>query len=429
MIIFVGYLLEFIIIFLWYIWVLKGELKAKHIVRRSVRNIFVQRTNIVRYLMRRGNINEEQKKAFDNIRKSLVTLLMETYMFLAYVILGPIIIKQIISNQESKIIGVGFYIVILCALILKRLKEDTQRIVMITNTYIEEVMIPVERRPELLQIDSCEMLTMKWNRKKVFIVLICIIIVPVCFVVLKRIENNKVVQIIAFGFVIFTLIKDSKFIRREDLPVISESINLYGDILESVKTEIVDMCEQLGIKSLECKISNDNGIWVESTINERNIPEIEISYGFIREIYHSDARDILLYTIAHELAHIYYNDFTNIRKRMRKANGVCALLDILTVLGLIVSVRTLAIWGSILVLFVIETVLEKVMCDIRYWEQIAELRADRLAVRVCKADKMAFVIFWREYFERETKEIQKVHINIVSQFYRKYIRVEGHPSM
>ena len=73
----------------------------------------------------------------------------------------------------------------------------------------------------------------------------------------------------------------------------------------------------------------------------------------------------------------------------------------------------------------IENVLGKVMCDERFWKQIAEIRADRLAINVCNSNKMVFVEFWKRYLEKQSKK----ETNIIDNFYRKYIKIESHPSM
>ena len=184
------------------------------------------------------------------------------------------------------------------------------------------------------------------------------------------------------------------------------------------------MCVQLGIKTIECKIV-DTERYAESKINEKGIPQIDISNGFISQIYGNTARDILLMTIAHELGHIYYNDFSNISKRVRISNLVCLILMILNMLGLIATMITPIFLVITLLSMGIECVFGKIMCDARYWKQIAELRADRLAINVCKSNKMIFVEFWKGYLKNQSKE----ETNIIDQFYRRYIKVEGHPSM
>lgn len=248
----------------------------------------------------------------------------------------------------------------------------------------------------------------------------------ICIALLEQFKDSKVFQVIAVLTLVFVLIRESSIISAKNNIDIGEGIYIEGYILDSVKEDIENMCVQLGIKSLECKIIATEERYAESKISEQGIPQIDISNGFITQIYRNKAaRDILMMTIAHELGHIYYNDFTNISKRVRISNFVYFILMILNMLGLIATMIT-PIFLIIALLFMgIETVFGKVICDARFWKQIAELRADRLAINVCKNDKMIFVEFWKEYLKNQNKE----ETNIIDQFYRRYIKVEGHPSM
>lgn len=247
-----------------------------------------------------------------------------------------------------------------------------------------------------------------------------------CIALLEQFKDSKVFQVIAVLTLVFVMIRESSIISSKNNIDVGEGIYIEGYILDSVKEDIENMCVQLGIKSLECKIIATEERYAESKISEQGIPQIDISNGFITQIYRNNAaRDILLMTIAHELGHIYYNDFTNISKRVRISNFVCLILMILNMLGLIATLITPIFLIIALLFMCIETVFGKVMCDARFWKQIAELRADRLAINVCKNDKMIFVEFWKGYLKNQSKE----ETNIIDQFYRRYIKVEGHPSM
>ena len=88
--------------------------------------------------------------------------------------------------------------------------------------------------------------------------------------------------------------------------------------------------------------------------------------------------------------------------------------------------------------FVTVSLLGNVMCDIRYWKQIAELRADRLAVEKYKCDKMSCVTFWKEYSKNHNQNNNNTNNNnddnnennnIIVKIYRKYVKISEHPSM
>ena len=351
---------------------------------------------------------------------------METYLLMGYFILGPIILKCFINYENRSILGNLFYIVLLCGLMFSRLKEDTQKTIEIINAYTQNVMIPLEKKPELLSFGDVQKPVIAWNVKKVLIILMGLLAMIICIALLEQFKDSKVFQVIAVLTLVFVLIRESSIISAKNNIDVGEGIYIEGYILDSVKEDIENMCVQLGIKSLECKIIATEERYAESKISEQGIPQIDISNGFITQIYRNKAaRDILMMTIAHELGHIYYNDFTNISKRVRISNFVYFILMILNMLGLIATMIT-PIFLIIALLFMgIETVFGKVICDARFWKQIAELRADRLAINVCKNDKMIFVEFWKEYLKNQNKE----ETNIIDQFYRRYIKVEGHPSM
>lgn len=418
--------MQFIIIFVWYKFILVKELKCKKIVRRSIHILFNQRKNIIFAFLGWGNISEEREKAMCSIKKHLSEMFMETFCLMGYFIFGPIFLKCFINYENRSILGNLFYIVLLCGLIFSRLKEDTQKTIEIINAYTQNVMIPLEKKPELLSFGDVQKPVIVWNVKKVMIILMGLLAMITCIALSEQFKDSKVFQVIAVLTLVFVVIRESSSISSKNNIDVGEGIYTEGYILDSVKEDIENMCVQLGIKSLECKIIATGERYAESKISEQGIPQIDISNGFITQIYRNKAaRDILLMTIAHELGHIYYNDFTNISKRVRISNFVYLILMVLNMLGFIATMITPMFLIIALLFMGIETVFGKVMCDARFWKQIAELRADRLAINVCKNDKMLFVEFWKGYLKNQNKE----ETNIIDQFYRRYIKVEGHPSM
>lgn len=421
----IGYIVQLVIIFLWYKLILTKELECKNIVRRSIRMFLEQRKNFFKAFWSWENICEEQKKAFGNIGNCLWSLFTETHLLIGYIILGPIVLKDIITYGDIGIIERLFYLALLCGLVLSRLKEDTQKIIEIINSYTRNIMKPLEKKPELLKTDDAKKYTIEWNIKKIVLILICSSAIIIYTILLEQIKNSVVVCIIAFILFVIMMVRKSNIMSPKNDIKIAEGIYVEGDILESIKDDIEKMCIILEIKTLECNIVADQDIYVESQINERSIPQIDISHGFISRIYRKDAKNILLMTVAHELGHIYYDDFSNIRKRVRRSNFVCLMLMLLNVLGLMATMISPIFLTITLLAMGIENIFGKVMCDVRFWGQIAEFRADRLAITVCEGDKMAFVEFWKEY----SKDQCSTKTNAIDQFYRKYIKVEAHPIM
>lgn len=292
----------------------------------------------------------------------------------------------------------------------------------------KNVMINLEYNPELLSFENFQKPVIKWNVKKVLIILISLFTIITCIVLIEQFKDSRVFQAIAVVGFVFLIILESDIMKTKNNIHIVDGIYVESYILDSVKEDIENMCMQLGIKTLKCKITSIEEIYAESKIDDQGIPQINISNGFITEIYGNNARDILLITIAHELGHIYYNDFENISKRVKFSNYVWIILMIFNILGLMLGLmimNSLIFIMIILLIMCIENVLGKVMCDERFWKQIAEIRADRLAINVCNSNKMVFVDFWKRYLEKQSKK----ETNIIDNFYRKYIKIESHPSM
>lgn len=426
--VFVGYIVQFIIIFIWYKFILVKELKCKNIVQRSIRILFTQRKNIIICLLGWRNICEEREKAVRNIKKHLSKIFEATYLLIGYFVLGPIILKFFINYENKGTIENLLYLPILCGLIIFRLKVDTQNIIEIINAYTQNVMINLEYNPELLSFENFQKPVIKWNVKKVLIILISLFTIITCIVLIEQFKDSRVFQAIAVVGFVFLIILESDIMKTKNNIHIVDGIYVESYILDSVKEDIENMCMQLGIKTLKCKITSIEEIYAESKIDDQGIPQINISNGFITEIYGNNARDILLITIAHELGHIYYNDFENISKRVKFSNYAWIILMIFNILGLMLGlmiINSLIFIMIILLIMCIENVLGKVMCDERFWKQIAEIRADRLAINVCNSNKMVFVDFWKRYLEKQSKK----ETNIIDNFYRKYIKIESHPSM
>ena len=195
--VFVGYIVQFIIIFIWYKFILVKELKCKNIVQRSIRILFTQRKNIIICLLGWGNICEEREKAVRNIKKHLSKIFEATYLLIGYFVLGPIILKFFINYENKGTIENLLYLTILCGLIIFRLKVDTQNIIEIINAYTQNVMINLEYNPELLSFENFQKPVIKWNVKKVLIILISLFTIITYIVLIEQFKDSRVFQAIA----------------------------------------------------------------------------------------------------------------------------------------------------------------------------------------------------------------------------------------
>ncbi len=417
--IFLGYFVELIIFIVWKKCILEKELGYKKIIRRSIQIFFRQRQNIVRFIFEPEMVSQDQKEDFSSIISHILDIFAHISLIMGCFVLAPIFLKDIVKDKE--ITGNLFYIILLCGIILAQLKEKTQRIIESVKLYIQDVMVPLEKITEIPNLKHAERDTSKRKKEKIMIFVACLISITAWMFLIIYFKDNKVfqfIEVILFIVIIVWMIISSIPVRVSA----DEGIYVEGYILESIKEDILRMCSKLKIKNLKCIIINTNDRYAKSKINENGVPQIEISNGFISMIYGDEARNILIITIAHELGHIYYNDFNNIKKRLKWANLIYLLLmlvDIFAVLKLKIYLTVM------LVIIVIESVLGYIMCDIRYWEQIAELRADRLAINVCQYNINSFIEFWRNNSKNKRNE----KTNIIDQYYRRYIKIEGHPTM
>ena len=80
----------------------------------------------------------------------------------------------------------------------------------------------------------------------------------------------------------------------------------------------------------------------------------------------------------------------------------------------------------------IELLIGNVMCDKRYWKQIAELKADRLAVKSFAGGTKAFVDFWgreEKIMKDQNKSKELDESNFLYRYYKRYIEEEAHPAI
>lgn len=195
-----------------------------------------------------------------------------------------------------------------------------------------------------------------------------------------------------------------------------------------IKEDIVKMCKKLKISNVNIGLLECSGaIKIETGIDENQIPHIGVSYSFLQTLYTRDgAKDILLYIIGHELAHVYYDDFNNIAKRVKKSYFIY-FVGMMIIICIALFIEDAFVQNIGLVLLLIHCFIFNVICDKRYWHQIAELKADRLSVQIYNGEKTFLIDFWKEY--DKNKDSKRKKENAIYEYYKKYIKIESHPSM
>lgn len=430
MVVVVEYILEMVILVLWYRWVLCEELLVKKkLVLRNIHIFVAQRKNIMKYIGQIGEIDEVHKKYFYNIKAHIVQICKKTYELIGYIIFAPIF-SMIIMKAFGKNYGIVLTIIIICLGLVSQLKNDTQPIINSVNDYIENVMIPLERDPDILKVRGEDHpLKLECNKKKVLkFIIVYLFTVSLTFIVAYLLKGNKVVGWLTVPIAVFIVIRDetknSRIKKKLLEDTTQEVLSVEGYILEENRDRIAEMARCLGIKPLICRMIDTREMFANSKTGDGGVSEINISCGLVQCIDQKseEPEEVLMMIIAHELAHLYYKDLKKLKKRIIASGLAFILLEVASVAGMMIFVKKsihIIMWC---VLFVLICCLGKIMTDERYWRQIAELRADRLAIDICKADKQIIIEFWKHYGVTEEKKT-----NIVDQFYIKYIKVEGHP--
>lgn len=425
----IGYVIVGLIVIGWYKLILNKDLCQNHILRRSVKLLINNRKVIFKNIFFMGEVDEKQQEEFDYIKNKLLDIFVMLINVVGWWLLCPIIIEYILKESDDGLIKYIIFAFMLCGLIVMKLKEVTQQCVNLINEYIKGILWPIEHNPQLIQKDESKKIEVKWTSKKIiqFLVYSCIILIIFwrLYFAYSKYEDSKIMGIISivvlFGIVLFDRRKSKRSVNQKE-----NKIEIDKNTFGGIETDVVNMCKRLGILNIKISILEDSNFKIETKIDEDGTPHIGVSYQFAQILsLESSAKDILLYTIGHELVHIYYNDFRNIRRRIKKS--CCAYFISLLFILLILFIKIYLIQYLELALLIFHNLIFKILCDERYWYQIAELRADRLAIQIYNGEKTAFINFWKRYDEEiRSKENSK---NAIYNYYKKYIKIEAHPSM
>lgn len=106
-------------------------------------------------------------------------------------------------------------------LVYKQLKEESQRIIKKVNVYVQNVMIPLERKPNLLKTNEEKELLIV-NKRTVIIFSVCLVVIAIVYVCMEYFKENKVFQIICSVIFIFLMIRDlasSRLIKKLQMQI------------------------------------------------------------------------------------------------------------------------------------------------------------------------------------------------------------------
>lgn len=450
-----GYILEILILFIWYKTVVKKELcqnpdirdeveknkeNRDNFTKRTIKMIFVYRKLFFSMIFELFDCGDVKKENIKRIKGIIWNLICVSGWGMGSVLLAPLFVSSIANGSLASRI---FCLVVIAGVLVKQLRERTQEYINALEDYIINVLykfengaqiyFPTENEIKKLKLDS--------HNKIMLSIFIGLAILLFFFMTwLQSIEWSKEARFI-FGLVGFLIIAiylliETKKDRNKELKEENGDLEFSDYVYELIKDEIKEMCERLQISNIKFHVEYEGRDNAYAQNDENGIYKVVVDNGLlesfkkIAEEYGANLKDMFLVTIFHELGHVYYKDSeSSYSKRTKNSCLIWLLIFIgsgfLTIWKIIPPMLYLLIIGS-------ELLIGNVMCDKRYWKQIAELKADRLAVVNFERGRQAFVDFWgrEEKIIREQEKTNELdESNFLYQFYKRYIEEEAHPSI
>lgn len=436
-----GYFIEILIFFCWYKLIIKKEIKQKKVLFRTFKLLVAHKKLIMKSALSLVHYSEEGKEKLKYIQNHIQTLVFALLWVIGYAILIPIFLPLLFQKVNNGIWGYLLYSIFLVALLIGKLKDETQNTIKILINYIWNVILPIEDKPGIINSYVEEINEVRLDKKQKF-VLVSGVVLAVGISVggyqfNEIIQENTLLKYISIVILLIMLGYEYMRKKKEKTDIEKSGIEFTSYDYYSIEESVRKMCRKLRIENLKCGIWEYNGINAEANIDKNGTPEINISTGFICTLMNlskegTNINHIFEVTVAHELAHIHYNDYKNVTKRLKVSCLLCLINMLVMMISLLLLKYSKIFMCIVLVLMIFELIFGKIMCDIRYWKQIAELKADRLGVSLCECGKDAFIEFWgrKEALENENKKIEYIdNSNVLYKFYKRYIENEAHPSI
>ena len=209
--------------------------------------------------------------------------------------------------------------------------------------------------------------------------------------------------------------------------------------LEKYQGDINCLCKKIGITDLEIDIVQELGINAYAVIKKDSRPAVKFTYGFINTLGHLASQkgepvmnETFRAILCHELIHIVYRDPLRIGKRARNAALVALCLFLLLPLGTYLGKFTPWFFVLFIPILILYFSFIGIICDIRYWGQMSELRADKKGMKVAEVSKDVFDTYWEfaRSIEHEAAATRRISsANFLYKRYKRYIEIEYHPSI
>lgn len=442
---------ELLLSLIWYHMVIKKDIRGRRLFYRASKIAYFNRDIILHVILRVlvFDGNEETialKKKWQYICSESIP---ELLFLLGIILLSPIIAMHIsprLMVESNGFSGAFFLILVIISINWRVFKEHSQRFIIIQKQFAEIILF-LEEDPEFLKkhIVNNPAIALK-GRKKLILMVIPLIITALFYIInmffnfVKTkypVMGTVICIILIIGFVLSDLYQRRRVnygYRQKEKDIVIKCFEL-----EKYQNDINCLCKKIGITDLEIDIVKELGINAYAVIEKNGRPTVKFTSGFINTLRHLASQkgepamdETFRAILCHELIHIVYQDPLRIGKRARNAVLVALCLFLLLPLGTYLGNFTSWFFVLYIPILILYFGYIGIICDIRYWGQISELRADKKGMKVAEVSKDVFDTYWEfaRSIEHEAEATLRISsANFLYKRYKRYIEIEYHPSI
>jgi Zn-dependent protease with chaperone function len=341
--------------------------------------------------------------------------------------------------------GVIIYAAFLGVFISKLI--STRRLSMFFLKRVKKIIDFIELEPDLIDKNYSEV-NIKHLSIKLFIAVIFSVTISGMLIFLQQFvyrHQNSIYFKIMIGLLIFImfildpLVENYKKRKQYDESNNDVEVNDSYYLNTELQNDIKNMCDKLNINDIDVTVTDELNINAYAKVTKYTRPKLQITTGLCNSLmnrYPSDPdkyNEMIKFIIGHESIHIKYKDPINIIKRQKVAAACNMGIYIIFILIMFAATKIssfLFLLGIIPFFYLV--FFGKTISDIRYWEQMSELRADRYGLKISGVPLDRFITFWT-FPERERQEKQQSQFidssNIVYKYLIRYVENEAHPSL